>query len=86
MLARPSGGVPDTALVRLAERVGLAPAALSPVSIEHDCGQGLLLGFTNISEEHAPDAAPAVLRAIGSLLPTASHPLTAPDIIAADSR
>lgn len=45
-----------------------------------------LLGFTNVPEEHAPDAAQALLRAIGSLLPTASYPLTAPDIIGAESR
>jgi hypothetical protein len=48
--------------------------------------RGLLPGFTNIPEEHPPDAAQALLRAIGSLLPTASHPLKAPDMIGADSR
>jgi hypothetical protein len=51
----------DTDLVRRAESHGLAPAALSPLSINRDCGQGLLLSFTNIPEERASELA-GVLR------------------------
>jgi len=68
LLARPSGGARDTMLVELAEMQGLAPAALSPLSIDGDCGQGLLLSFTNIPREHASDAARALWRAIGNHL------------------
>ena len=68
LLARPSGGARDTMLVELAEMQGLAPAALSPLSINGDFGQGLLLSFTNIPREHASDAARALWRAIGNHL------------------
>jgi len=46
----------------------LAPAALSPLSVEHDCCPGLLIGFTNIPQEHASDVAGALLDAIGNRL------------------
>lgn len=68
LLARPVGGTPDTVLVERAAAYGLTPAALSPLAIEHDCGHGLLLGFTNIPREHAPDAAAALRQAVGPLL------------------
>jgi GntR family transcriptional regulator/MocR family aminotransferase len=68
LLARPSGCVRDTVLVQLAEMQGLAPAALSPLSIDGDCGQGLLLNFTNIPREYASDAARMLRRAIGDHL------------------
>jgi GntR family transcriptional regulator/MocR family aminotransferase len=68
LLARPGGGVTDTALAERAQAHGLAPAALSPLAIEHDGGQGLLLGFTNIPRERAPEAAEALRRAIGPVL------------------
>jgi GntR family transcriptional regulator/MocR family aminotransferase len=68
LLARPSGGVRDTMLVQFAEMQGSAPAALSPLSIDGDCGQGLLLSFTNIPQEHALEAARALRRAIGNHL------------------
>ena len=64
LLARPIGNARDTDLVHRAECHGLAPAALSPLSINNDCGQGLLLGFTNIPEERAPEVADALRRAI----------------------
>jgi GntR family transcriptional regulator/MocR family aminotransferase len=68
LLARPSGRVRDTMLVQLAEMQGLAPTALSSLSIDGDCGQGLLLGFTNVPPEHAADAARVLRRAIGKYL------------------
>ena len=72
LLARPLGGVRDTMLVQLAEMQGSAPTALSPLSIDGDCGQGLLLSFTNIPQEHAADAARALQRAIGNHLVAAA--------------
>jgi hypothetical protein len=36
--------------------------------MEHDCGAGLLLGFTNIAEAVAPEAATRLARAIGDWL------------------
>jgi GntR family transcriptional regulator/MocR family aminotransferase len=72
LLARPLGGVRDTMLVQLAEMQGSAPTALSPLSIDGDCGQGLLLSFTNIPKEHASDAARALQRAIGNHLVAAA--------------
>jgi GntR family transcriptional regulator / MocR family aminotransferase len=43
----------DVELMQRARSRGLAVAALSPWSVERDCGQGLLLSFTNIPTEHA---------------------------------
>jgi GntR family transcriptional regulator / MocR family aminotransferase len=71
LLARPSGGVRDTMLVQLAEMQGSAPAALSPLSMDGDCGQGLLLSFTNVPLEHAWGVAQALRRAIGNHLASA---------------
>ncbi len=43
----------DAALTRTASAQGLTLNALSACSIEHDCGQGLVLGFTNIPTQSA---------------------------------
>ena len=43
----------DVDLMQRARSQGLAVAALSPWSVERDCGQGLLLSFTNIPTEQA---------------------------------
>ena len=43
----------DIELMQRARSQGLAVAALSRWSVERDCGQGLLLSFTNIAPEHA---------------------------------
>jgi GntR family transcriptional regulator/MocR family aminotransferase len=43
----------DGAIVRRALLNGLAPTALSTLTMAHDCGQGLLLGFTNVPETDA---------------------------------
>jgi GntR family transcriptional regulator/MocR family aminotransferase len=55
----------DTDLAERALRHGLQPTALSPQSIKHDAGQGLLLSFTNISEKSAPAIAARLRKAIG---------------------
>ena len=67
LLARPIGNARDTDLVHRAESHGLAPSALSPLSINSDCGQGLLLSFTNIPEERASELAGVLRRAIENL-------------------
>ena len=62
LLARFPGAPDDTELVKRAVGVGLAPSALSASAMAHDCGQGLLLGFTNIA---ASDATAMVARLAG---------------------
>ena len=54
LIARFPGSGDDSVLVKRAAAVGLAPSALSPLTMAHDQGQGLLLGFTNIAAEDAP--------------------------------
>jgi GntR family transcriptional regulator/MocR family aminotransferase len=68
LLARVAASMSDTALVLRADAVGLAPTPLSETRITHDCGQGLLLSFTNIDEADAPGVARALERAIGPAL------------------
>jgi GntR family transcriptional regulator/MocR family aminotransferase len=53
LLARAADQESDRYLVRLANAHGLAPEALSDAIIDHDCGQGLLLSFTNIPKDAA---------------------------------
>jgi GntR family transcriptional regulator / MocR family aminotransferase len=53
LLARFAGGESDTKLTKRALAAGLAPSALSALSVAHDCGQGLLLSFTNIPADQA---------------------------------
>jgi GntR family transcriptional regulator/MocR family aminotransferase len=54
LLLRLAGSHDDSALVKRAAMAGLAPTALSAHTMAHDCGQGLLLSFTNIPVEAAP--------------------------------
>ena len=54
LLARFTDAADDTELVRRAAAAGLAPTALSSMAIARDCGQGLLLGFTNVLPTEAP--------------------------------
>jgi GntR family transcriptional regulator/MocR family aminotransferase len=68
LLARPAIDASDRELVALAERRGLAPAALSAHALATDCGPGLLLSFTNIPEARAPTVAQALFAAIGHKL------------------
>jgi GntR family transcriptional regulator/MocR family aminotransferase len=66
LLARFPGYARDTELVSRARAHGLAPSALSAHAVRHDPGGGLLLGFTNIRPEQAPDVAGQLHRAIGA--------------------
>ena len=54
LLARFPAAADDGILARRAAQIGLAPAALSGLALVHDCGHGLLLGFTNLPESEAP--------------------------------
>ena len=65
LLARFPGGGDDTALLKRATAAGLGPSALSACSESHDCGQGLLLSFTNIAVEDAVAAADRLAGALG---------------------
>ncbi|HEY1933198.1 MAG TPA: PLP-dependent aminotransferase family protein [Acetobacteraceae bacterium] len=53
LLARFPAAADDGTQARRAAEAGLAPSALSPLAVGHDCGQGLLLGFTNVAEGEA---------------------------------
>jgi GntR family transcriptional regulator/MocR family aminotransferase len=53
LLARFPGADDDTVLVRRAVTAGLAPTALSSLSMAHDVGHGLLLSFTNVGAGEA---------------------------------
>jgi GntR family transcriptional regulator/MocR family aminotransferase len=57
LLARLNDRESDQYLVRLAQNHGLSPEALSRMAVKDDCGQGLLLSFTNIPADQAPSAA-----------------------------
>ena len=65
LLARFPGAEDDGVLVRRALAAGLAPSALSALTMAHDAGQGLLLGFGNISEIEAEAMAARLAAAIG---------------------
>jgi GntR family transcriptional regulator/MocR family aminotransferase len=54
LLARFHDAPDDGAIVRRAIAAGLGPTALSGLSMAHDRGKGLLLGFTNVPEADAP--------------------------------
>lgn len=54
LLIRLPDGIDDGDVARRALAAGLAPMALSGLSIAHPSRQGLLLGFTNVREEDAP--------------------------------
>jgi GntR family transcriptional regulator / MocR family aminotransferase len=54
LLARFPNAADDTVLAKRAKHAGMMPSALSAMTMAHDQGQGLLLGFTNIAAEDAP--------------------------------
>jgi GntR family transcriptional regulator/MocR family aminotransferase len=56
LLARFPGADNDGVLARRAAAAGLAPTALSGLSMAHDSGQGLLLNFANLPVETTDDA------------------------------
>jgi GntR family transcriptional regulator/MocR family aminotransferase len=68
LVVRLRGRVQDKKLARLAQQAGLAVGELSNRIIEHDCGQGLLLGFANTPEEEALRMIRRLERAIGKYL------------------
>jgi GntR family transcriptional regulator / MocR family aminotransferase len=53
LIARFTSDVSDVKLADLARAGGLSVEALSRRATTHACGQGLLLGFTNIAETDA---------------------------------
>jgi GntR family transcriptional regulator/MocR family aminotransferase len=65
LLVRFPGVAGDTELVRHCAMAGLGPSALSPLAMAHDCGHGLLLGFTNIAAEDATAVAARLADVIG---------------------
>ena len=64
LLARFADCRTDLDLVARARSRGLKPAPLSPWNVASDCGQGLLLSFTNIPQEAAMEMAKRLKRAI----------------------
>jgi GntR family transcriptional regulator / MocR family aminotransferase len=65
LIARFADGVRDVASAKRAQAAGLAVEALSSRAIAQPCGQGLLLGFTNIAETDAKAMCRRLERAIG---------------------
>jgi GntR family transcriptional regulator/MocR family aminotransferase len=55
LLVRFPDAANDGVLVRKALKAGLAPTALSSLTMAHDCGQGLLLNFANLPAEATDD-------------------------------
>ncbi len=66
LLARFPGADNDGELVRRAAAAGLAPMALSSLTMAHDNGQGLLLNFANLPIETTNEAVRRLAAAIGS--------------------
>lgn len=64
LLARFPDCTSDLDWVARAETRGLAPAALSLWRVERDCGQGLLLSFTNIPQENAAEVVTRLKQAL----------------------
>jgi GntR family transcriptional regulator / MocR family aminotransferase len=68
LLLRLPASVDDVPVACRGRAAGLAVQPLSPLALAHDCGAGLLLGFTNVTEAGAPDAAARLVCAIGDWL------------------
>jgi GntR family transcriptional regulator/MocR family aminotransferase len=66
LLARFAGAADDGVLARRAAAAGLAPTALSSLTLAHPCGQGLLLSFTNVAEAEASSLAERLASAIAT--------------------
>ena len=66
LLVRFTDAANDGELVRHAAKAGLAPTALSGLTMAHDCGQGLLLNFANLPAETAEDAVRRLADAIAA--------------------
>jgi len=68
LIARCRARVSDVKLAELAQAGGFSVEALSRRATSHACGQGLLLGFTNIAEADALDACRRLHGVIGRSL------------------
>jgi GntR family transcriptional regulator/MocR family aminotransferase len=75
LIARFPGADDDTALARRALAASLAPSALSAMTMAHDQGQALLLGFTNVDVADAPDVAQRLAQVVGPGMGSASAQL-----------
>ncbi len=64
ILVRFPGQESDVKLANRARQHGLAPSPLSAQSIKHDAGQGLLMSFTNVPEDAAPEIVTILRRVI----------------------
>ncbi len=69
LIARFTDNIDDTELARRAVSRGLAPVALSSLTVQHPCGTGLLLGFTNIPATEAPAATDRLAKLLYSPAP-----------------
>jgi GntR family transcriptional regulator / MocR family aminotransferase len=65
LLVRFSAPMNDVDLARRAVEIGLAPVPLSSLAVAHDCGEGLLVGFTNVPESEAVRLARRLAEAVG---------------------
>jgi GntR family transcriptional regulator/MocR family aminotransferase len=65
LIVRWRSSIRDTELARKAREAGLAVEALSTRAIRHECGGGLLLGFTNIAEAESLNMCRRLEQAIG---------------------
>src|SRR5262249_19141910 len=68
LIARLARGLHDVELANLAQAGGLAVDPLSRRAMTHDCGQGLLIGFTNVAESEARAVCERLRLAIGKRL------------------
>ena len=78
LLARFPEAPDDGTLVRRAAAAGLAPTALSSLSLAHDCGQGLLLSFTNVPEPAATEVAGRLAAALAPVFTPRSRQADSP--------
>jgi len=65
LIARLGRGLNDVELAKLAQVHGFAVYALSRHAMTHECGQGLLFGFTNVAESDARGLCERLRLAIG---------------------
>jgi len=68
LIARLGRGLHDVELAKPARAYGFAVEALSRRAMTHECGQGLLLGFTNVAESDARNVCERLRLAIGKRL------------------
>jgi GntR family transcriptional regulator / MocR family aminotransferase len=64
LLVRINEGMDDATLAKRAQSAGFGAEALSKRAIKHQCGQGLLVGFTNVTEADAPEIARRLRRVL----------------------